>query len=98
MIDTETFLKLGYFFYRDKNHVYYHKSMVDGGTISIIKDADPFTFRNLHNSLYSMENVNCYYESAIIFGADRRSFKVDTDRDYAHDIKGRYHYGKRINH
>lgn len=75
-IDTASFEGVGDLYFRDKRHVYYHFQMVDGGTFSIVWEADPKTFVVLDNSYYAKDKKYVFYRGSVLAGADLRTFKV----------------------
>src|SRR5688572_3533693 len=78
VIDTSTFEILGWEYFKDKNHVYHFTPRHDGGSISVVDNADPKSFRVLASYLYAMDKNHCFYRSMIIKEADRKSFVADT--------------------
>ena len=67
VIDLDTFHYLGSSFYKDKNHIYTHYVMADGGNFQILKDADVATFTVIGDCYAKDKNY--------IFG--ERAFKME---------------------
>ncbi len=96
LIDTKTFKYVGNYFYKDKNHVYLHYDMSDGGHINIIEGADPTSF-NLFgcnakdkNSIYDQRNGK-------LDMVDYETFKTSSKIGcYAKDKNEFYFYGEII--
>lgn len=94
VVDTSTFEILGWEYFKDKNHVYHFTPRQDGGSISVVDNADPKSFRVLASYLYAMDKSHCFYRSTIIEEADRKSFVADTSlaEHFAYD-KNHYYDG-----
>lgn len=98
VIDTASFSYLGSSFYKDKNHVYTHYVMVDGGNFWIVDNADVKTFQVLgtcyakdKNRIFTERNM----ETDTIF--DYRSFKTCDDCGcFAKDKNGYYFWDEKI--
>lgn len=98
VIDTKTFSYLGSSFYKDKNHVYTHYAMADGGNFWIVDNADVKTFQVLGNC-YAKDKNNIFternMETDTIF--DYRSFRTCDDCGcFAKDKNGYYFWDEKI--
>jgi len=89
-------------YYRDKNHIYYFYEMSDGGTLSILDEADIHTFSILDNSSYAIDKKSAFFRARKIEQADIETFEVAIYDDgkkaygwYAKD-KNNYYEGKNI--
>ncbi|MFV0541488.1 MAG: DKNYY domain-containing protein [Aestuariibaculum sp.] len=79
VIDTLTFKVLGSSFYKDKNHVYTHFVMLDGGFFQIVEDADVKTFKVL-GSCYAKDKNYIFGERALkMEDVDYKTFKTCND-------------------
>ncbi|WP_313031514.1 DKNYY domain-containing protein [Soonwooa sp.] len=98
VIDSATFSYLGSSFYKDKNHVYTHYVMVDGGNFWIVDNADVKTFQVLGNCYAKDKNkifTERNMETDTIF--DYRSFKTCDDCGcFAKDKNGYYFWDEKI--
>lgn len=87
-------------YYKDKNHVYIHYAMSDGGWFGILEGADSTTFRNIGSSIYFKDKEYVYVE---------RNGKIDVDYDtfeafetagdvccYAKDKHAYYAWGEKV--
>ncbi|AMR40055.1 DKNYY domain-containing protein [Elizabethkingia anophelis] len=98
VIDTTTFKYLGSSFYQDKNHIYTHFFMIDGGNFQIVKNADTNSFKIL-GDCYAKDKSRIFTERNMntdtIF--DYRSFKTcDNCGCYAKDKNGFYFWDEKI--
>ena len=88
-IDTASFKFLGSSFYRDKNYIYTHYNMSDGGNFWIT-GADVESFEVLGNC-YARDKRNIYGERAMIMDSvDYNSFK--TSKEVGCFAKDKYGY------
>lgn len=73
VIDTSTFAKLGATFYKDKNNIYFHYMMCDGGYLSLFKkNINKF---QVLGDCYAKDSKTIYYRtSAEIENVDYNSF------------------------
>lgn len=76
VLDTASFTHLGDLYYKDKNHIYYHFQMLDGGTFFIVWEADPNSFRVLDSTYYAKDKQRVFYRGSVLEGADNKTFKV----------------------
>ncbi len=76
VIDTSTFVHVGDLYYKDKNHVYYHHQMMDGGTFFIVREADPGNFQVLDSSYYGKDNKYVFCRGGLLEEADSKTFRV----------------------
>jgi hypothetical protein len=81
VIDTASFKNIGDLYYKDKNHVYYHVQMMDGGPFFIVWEADPNSFKVLDSSYYGKDNQNVFCRGGLIEQADAKSFRVVSQPD-----------------
>lgn len=97
VIDLETFTFLGSSFYKDKNHIYTHYAMADGGNFWIVEEADVKTFEILGNC-YAKDKNHIFGERAMkMDSVDYKSFKTCTDcACYAKDKNGFYFWDSKI--
>lgn len=65
VIDTATFEKLGETFYKDKNNIYFHYMMCNGGYLSILKK-DTVDFKVL-GDCYAKDKNQIYYRTSLKF-------------------------------
>lgn len=97
VIDTTTFQKLGSSFYKDKNHIYTHYIMADGGNFSIVEEADVSTFHVL-GDCYAKDKNYIFGERALkMDSVDYETFKTCLDCGcYAKDKTGFYFWDDKI--
>lgn len=98
IIDTATFKYLGSSFYKDKNNVYTHYTMLDGGNFWIVENADVPTFEVIGNSCYAKDKNYIYGERAMQMpDIDYKTFKTCDDCGcYAKDRNGYYFWDTKI--
>lgn len=98
VIDTLTFKSLGGFLYKDKNNVYSHNSMSDGGNFWIVENADVKTFKVIGNTCYAKDKNHIYSEKGIkMDNIDYKTFKTCNDCGcYAKDKNGYYFWADKI--
>ncbi|GEM_PF-1072250 len=98
IIDTATFKYLGSSFYKDKNNVYTHYTMLDGGNFWIVENADVPTFEVIENSCYAKDKNYIYGERAMQMpDIDYKTFKTCADCGcYAKDRNGYYFWDTKI--
>jgi len=98
VIDTLTFEFLGSSFYKDKQHVYRHFSMADGGNFTLVENADVGTFKVI-GDCYAKDKNNIYGERAMkIDSVDYETFKTEKGCGcYAKDKNGFYFWDSKIN-
>lgn len=75
VVDAHTFEGLGEEYYKDKNHIYYFFIMSDGGSLSVVEQADVRTFEVFKNSGYGKDSCAVYYRGQKIEGADVSTFE-----------------------
>jgi hypothetical protein len=73
-IDPASFTGLDYEYYKDKNSVFVHNAMSDGGNIVKIDGADAKTFRSLPSSWFGADKDSVYYKGSLLELADRKTF------------------------
>jgi len=97
VIDLETFTYLGSSFYKDKNHIYTHYEMADGGNFWIVEEADVNTFEILGNC-YAKDKNFIFGERAMkMDSVDYKTFKTCEDcACYAKDKNGFYFWDSKI--
>jgi hypothetical protein len=76
VLDTASFRYVGDLYYTDKNHVYYHFQMMDGGPFFIVWEADPKSFEVLDSSYYGKDKQNVFCRGGLVERADAKSFRV----------------------
>jgi hypothetical protein len=92
IIDTLTFQDLGNSFYKDKNNVYAHFEMSDGGTFSIVENADLETFEVI-GSCYAKDKKTIYALGAReMNNIDYRTFKTCNDCGCISKDKNGYYF------
>ena len=93
-IDVETFEYLGASFYKDKNHIYSHYSVCDGGAFKIFADdTESFKVRGLHATYKS----KAYHYRKGQLDADIETFTTFRSNDnIARDKNGFFSFGERI--
>jgi hypothetical protein len=98
VIDTLTFKYLGSSFYKDKNNVYTHYAMSDGGNFWIVEKADAKTFEVIGNSCYAKDKKYIYGERAMkMDSVDYKTFKTCDDCGcYAKDKNEYYFWESKI--
>ncbi len=98
VIDSSTFEFLGSSFYKDKNHIYNHYTMADGGTLSIVKDADVKTFEVI-GDCYAKDKNYIFAERTLIMDfIDYKTFKTKKGIGcYSSDKNGYYFWDEKIN-
>ncbi|WP_300671049.1 DKNYY domain-containing protein [Soonwooa sp.] len=98
VIDSATFSYLGSSFYKDKNHVYTHYAMADGGNFWTVDNADVKTFQVLGNCYAKDKNkifTERNMEADTIF--DYHSFRTCDDCGcFAKDKKGYYFWDEKL--
>ncbi|MEM8763706.1 MAG: DKNYY domain-containing protein [Bacteroidota bacterium] len=97
LIDTTSFKFLGSSFYKDKNHVFTHFDMADGGIVWILEEADVSTFKVI-GDCYAKDKNNIYGERAMAMDSvDYRTFKTKKGIGcYAKDKNGYYFWGEKV--
>lgn len=104
IIDTVSFRRLNYIYYKDNDHVFVEIPMAYGSNFGIVNNADSKTFKSLGDSYYAIDNKNCYYKGNSINKAENKSFKILKQKDgnentaYARDNNVYYTEGKPISH
>ncbi|KMQ58398.1 hypothetical protein ACM39_18590 [Chryseobacterium sp. FH2] len=104
IVDTTSFKKVSYIYYKDKNNVFVEYPMAYGSSFFVIENADSKTFEILNHSYYAKDKINCYYRGKIISGADNKSFRILSQKDgngntsYAKDNKKYYKEGYTISY
>lgn len=98
VIDTPTFKYLGSSFYKDKNNVYTHYAMADGGNFWIVEEADVKTFDVIGKSCYAKDKSFIYGERAMkMSNVDYKTFKTCDDCGcYAKDKNGYYFWDTKM--
>jgi hypothetical protein len=96
IIDTASFKYLGSSFYRDKNNIYTHYVMSDGGNFWIV-GADVATFEILGNC-YARDKNQIYSERNMVMDSvDYQSFRTSTEVGcFAKDKHGYLFWDERI--
>jgi hypothetical protein len=95
VVDTNTFVNIGYCFYKDKNNIYQHYDMCDGGFLHIFSN-DTSSFRSLNSNYISFKSEIYYFREGKI-DADFETFKVSFDiEQLAMDKHGFFEFGKRV--
>ncbi|MFV0346337.1 MAG: hypothetical protein ACK5IQ_08870 [Bacteroidales bacterium] len=97
VVDTTTFRYLGSSFYGDKNHIYTHYMMVDGGFFQIVEDADVETFRII-GACYAKDKNYIFGERAMrMDSVDYKTFKTcDECGCFAKDKNAYYFWDEKI--
>lgn len=99
IIDTTTFRELGNTYYKDKNHIYHHYGMSDGGSFYIFEKADYQTFQILGDCYAKDKNHIFEIRSGILTNVDYKTFK--TKKGFtgcvAKDKDGYIIWGERVN-
>jgi len=95
VIDTSTFKAIGAGYFKDKNHIYSHYGMCDGGYFNIFS-SDTSSFRLL-NQYYATYKNEIYYYRADKINADFKTFKVSDEFEMiAKDKHGFFEFGERV--
>ncbi|MCL5246631.1 DKNYY domain-containing protein [Cellulophaga sp. 20_2_10] len=96
-VDTASFQFLGSSFYKDKNHIYTHYSMSDGGNFWIVEEADVATFKIL-GDCYAKDKNHIFGERAMVMdNVDYNSFKTKKGIGcFAKDKNGFYFWDDKI--
>ena len=81
VLDSKTFKSLGNDYFQDKNHIYYFHVMSNGGTMSIVDEADLKSFKILEHSIYGIDNKSVFYRGTKIKGVDILTFKPIISED-----------------
>lgn len=76
IIDTTTFIELGNTYYKDKNHIYHHYAMSDGGSFYIFEDADYQSFEILGDCYAKDKNHIFESRAGILTHVDYATFKT----------------------
>jgi hypothetical protein len=97
IVDTITFKDLGNYFFKDKNHVYKHYDMSDGGHFIIVDRADPKTFIII-NDCYAKDKTSIYCQRlGRLDMVDYKTFKTTTETGcFAKDKNGFYFQDEKI--
>lgn len=98
IIDTITFRELGNTYYKDKNHIYHHYGMSDGGSFSIFEKADYETFQILGDCYAKDKNHIFEMRSGILSNVDYTTFKTKKGLTgcVAKDKNGYLIWGERV--
>lgn len=96
VIDTTTFESIGAGFFKDKNHIYSHYEMCDGGYFKIFS-SDTSSFRLLNAYYMSYKDEIYYYRWDKKIDADFKTFKVSNEFGMlAKDKNGFFDFGERV--
>ena len=97
VLDTVTFKYLGSSFYKDKNNIYTHYEMADGGSFWIVDDADPKTFKVI-GDCYAKDKNYIFGERAMkMDSVDYKTFKTcEACGCYAKDKNGYYFWDENV--
>ncbi len=97
VVDTLTFKYLGSSFYKDKNHIYTHYDMADGGNFWIVEDADVATFKVI-GDCYARDKHHIFGERAMVMDSvDYKTFKTKKGIGcFAKDKNGYYFWDSKI--
>lgn len=98
IIDTASFIELGNFYFKDKNHIYHHYAMSDGGSFYIFEDADYQTFQILGDCYAKDKNHIFESRAGILTNIDYASFKTKAGNAgcVAKDKNGYLIWGDRV--
>jgi hypothetical protein len=99
IIDTLTFIELGNTYYKDKNHIYHHYSMSDGGSFNIFEKADLETFQIIGDCYAKDKNHIFEMRTGVLENVDYATFKTKKGLSgcVAKDKNGYIIWGERIN-
>jgi hypothetical protein len=92
VIDPESFESLESLYFKDKNHVYYFWEVTGGGSMYVVNEANPKTFKVLND--YAVDDKEAFYRGKKIEGADVATFVI-LPSPYAKD-KNNYYLGDEI--
>lgn len=96
IIDTSSFHFIGFGHFKDKNNIYFFFPMSDGGSMSIIDNADLSTFQSIPDSQYGMDETSVFYRGTKIKNADRASFEpvylIDDGRRIGWHARDKHNY------
>jgi len=97
VIDTTSFQFLGSSFYKDKNHIYTHFEMSDGGNFWVVEEADVATFKII-GDCYAKDKNHIFGERAMVMDSvDYKTFKTEKGSGcFAKDKNGFYFWDKKI--
>ncbi len=99
VVHAKSFKTLGNCYYKDKNHVYYFFEMGDGGTMSVINEANTKNFKVFENSVFATDGKSIFSRGRKIDNAHVSSFEPIIIKNkcnwYAKD-KNNYYCGYRI--
>lgn len=97
VIDTTSFEFIGSSFYKDKNHIYTHYIMSDGGIFWILKEADVSTFEVI-GDCYAKDKNHVFGERAMLMDSvDYKTFKTKKGIGcFAKDKNGFYFWDDKI--
>ncbi len=97
IIDTTTFRYLGSTFYKDKNNIYHHYTMADGGYFHVYHIADYATFRVI-GGVYAKDKNHIFDERhGILEHVDYKTFRTAKGFAFAKDKYGYYFWDELIN-
>lgn len=98
VVDTMTFKALGNSYYKDKNYIYHHYSMSDGGSFYIFDKADYQTFQILDGCYAKDKNHIFDYRGTVIENVDYETFttRKGVSGCVAKDKNGYVSFGERI--
>lgn len=97
-IDTVSFKQLGSSFYKDKNHIYTHFVMADGGNFWIVENADSATFMILGNCYAKDKNFIFGERNMKMDKVDYKTFRSCEECGcFAKDKNGYYFWDEKIN-
>ena len=98
IIDTASFIELGNTYFKDKNHIYHHYAMSDGGSFYIFEDADYQTFQILGDCYAKDKNHIFESRAGVLTNVDYASFKTKAGNAgcVAKDKNGYLIWGDRV--
>lgn len=96
IVDTTTFRYLGSTFYKDKNNIYHHYTMADGGYFHVYDIVDYATFRVI-GSIYAKDKNHIFDErNGILENVDYKTFRTAKGFSFAKDKHGYYFWDELI--
>ena len=96
IIDTTSFRYLGSAFYKDKNNIYHHYTMADGGYFHVYDIADHATFRVV-GGVYAKDKNHIFDERhGILEHVDYKTFRTAKGFAFAKDKHGYYFWDELI--
>lgn len=100
VIDTSTFEFASFFYWTDKDFVYFFSPNSSGGTVYLNNKIDRKTFETFGSSRYCKDYNSVYFRSSRMFSTDIETFAIleygSADLDLAYDKRNYYQMGQKL--